>query len=344
MSSSSGLIYPFQAPAAELEARIEDFVTVTVASLSSFYLELPRGDKFLEYEPFRAAFDELRIATADFKSLDNSVVWEAVKKNALVLVILRCILGLSPPELADLALEATGVQIEQGFARGEDAKARSGENSISRATGDRQKRLKALVDAACTAIAKGPSNPTPQLIHRLVKVDTIEGLASVQRSARQGVPYPALLYERLLGRPFATHRDSVSGLVGDIVEQAVIDVLTTAGVPFYKTGHAEAIPGFDQAPDFLIPNAEEPKAVIEAKLTQDDGTARDKVTRVQHLHGLSDSGAKFEVIACIDGRGFKVRPENMRKLLRATAGKVFSVSTMGHLVEQTSLKAFATKV
>lgn len=185
MTSSPGPIYPFQVPPAELEARIEEFVTVTVASLSSFYLELPRGDNFLEYEPFRAAFDELRIATADFKSLDRLAVWEAVKKNALVLVILRCILGLSPPELADLALEATGVQIEQGFARGEDAKARTGENSIGRAKGDRLTRLKALVDAACSAIEKGPDNPTPNLIHRLVKTDKVFSVSTMGHLVEQ---------------------------------------------------------------------------------------------------------------------------------------------------------------
>lgn len=343
MPTSDGPPYPFNATPEELEAKLEEFVAATVASLASFYLELPRGENFLEYEPFRKAFDELRIVTGDFKALERTVVWEAVKKNAMVLVVLRCILGLSPPELADLAFEETGVQIEQGFARTEDARARTGENSIGRANGDRQTRLKALAEAACSAIEKGPQNPSPQVIHRLFKVDTAEGLASVQKAAQNGVEYPALLYERMLGRPFATHRDSVSGLVGDIVEKAVINALNLAGVPFNKTGHAEAIPGFDQAPDFLIPNAQTPKVVIEAKLTQDDGTARDKVTRVQHLHRLSENGTKFEVIACIDGRGFKVRPENMRKLIRATNGKVFSVSTMGHLVEKTSLKNFAAK-
>ena len=33
-----------------------------------------------------------------------------------------------------------------------------------------------------------------------------------------------------------------------------------------------------------------PKVVIEAKVAEDDGTARDKVTRVQHLDALSRQG------------------------------------------------------
>jgi hypothetical protein len=140
-----------------------------------------------------------------------------------------------------------------------------------------------------------------------------------------------LLYERFLGRPFAGHRDSVSELVGDVLETSIESVLSRAGVSFRKTKRAERVTGFDQAPDFIVPSEFNPKVVIEAKITEDDGTARDKVTRVQHLgalsmHGLSlDAPPHFEVVACIAGRGFKVRREDMRKLLLATRGKVFTL-------------------
>ena len=134
-----------------------------------------------------------------------------------------------------------------------------------------------------------------------------------------------LLYERFLGRPFASHRDSVSEHVGEIIEGEVERQLQQNSIPFHKTGRAERLPGFDQAPDFLIPSRENPRAIIEAKLTEDDGTARDKVTRVQHLRQISDQGLRFQVIACIDGRGFSIRREDMKKLLLATNGKVFTM-------------------
>ena len=35
---------------------------------------------------------------------------------------------------------------------------------------------------------------------------------------------------------------------------------------------------------------------------------------------------KFEVVACIAGRGFRVRREDMKKLLLATRGKVFTLA------------------
>lgn len=107
------------------------------------------------------------------------------------------------------------------------------------------------------------------------------------------------------------------------------------------------MPGFDQTPDLIVPSEFNPQVIIEAKLTEDDGTARDKVTRVQHLGALSMLGQssgqpKFEVIACIAGRGFGVRREDMKKLLLATCGKVFTLQNLSSLVDCTRLKEFRT--
>ena len=159
-----------------------------------------------------------------------------------------------------------------------------------------------------------------------------------------GVPYAVLLYERFLGRPFASHRDAVSELVGLVVESAIKTVLTEARVTFRETGRAERITGFDQAPDFIVPDEFNPVALIEAKLTEDDGTARDKVARVQRLRTLRDeSGMAYDVIACIAGRGFKVRREDMRRMLKATNGKVFTLETMPLLVEHTRIREYRTR-
>ena len=118
--------------------------------------------------------------------------------------------------------------------------------------------------------------------------------------------------------------------------------------PHCETGSGVGAPGFDQAPDFVIPNEFNPQVVIEAKLTEDDGTARDKVARVQHLGSLSmgnrpSDQPKFEVIACIAGRGFGVRREDMKKLLLSTKGKVFTLQNMQQLVEHTRLKEFRSR-
>lgn len=155
--------------------------------------------------------------------------------------------------------------------------------------------------------------------------------------------------ERFLGAPLTGYRDSISELVGDLVESAIETVLTDAGISFRKTKRAERLTGFDQAPDFIVPDEFTPQIIIEAKLTEDDGTARDKITRVQHLGSLAMQGRRpneppqFEVIACIAGRGFKVRREDMKKLLLATRGKVFTLENLNRLVDCSRLREFKTK-
>lgn len=151
-----------------------------------------------------------------------------------------------------------------------------------------------------------------------------------------------------MGRPFASHRDAVSELIGDAMENAIEDVLSSAGVSYRKTKRAERIPGFEQAPDFIIPDELRPHVVIEAKITEDDGTARDKVTRIINLQRLSEErqaqGQRpFQVVACIDGRGFGIRREDMRQLILKTGGKVFTLRTLDKLVDYTDIARFRTK-
>jgi hypothetical protein len=209
----------------------------------------------------------------------------------------------------------------------------------------KDRRLKAMITAAVQTLGSGTGDVDRGLIlHRLDKVDTAVGIASIRPIADLGVPYPVLLYERFLGRPFASHRDSVSERVGDVVESAIEDVLSKVGVSYRKTKRAERITGFDQAPDFIIPDEFNPSVVIEAKLTEDDGTARDKVTRVQRLSTLRDErGLHYDVVACIAGRGFKVRRNDMRRLLVATNGMVFTLASIEHLVAHTRIRDFVTR-
>ena len=153
-----------------------------------------------------------------------------------------------------------------------------------------------------------------------------------------------LLYERYLGRPYATQRDSVGELIGEVVEVAVKNVLADAKISFRESKRAERIPGIDQTPDFIVPDEFTPVAVIEAKLTEDDGTARDKVARVQRLRTLRDEDGKdYDVIACIAGRCFKVQRGDMRRLLQATDGKVFALTTKHLLIGHMRIREYRVR-
>jgi hypothetical protein len=327
-----------------LQADIDTYVTGVFSLLQSEFLVLPKGEGFVDYPTFEKGYELLKKGTGEFRTFDAQTVVDAVSVDPMAMIVVRAMLGFTPPEWAYMATQKTDVEITQGFVRSLDRNIRMGKFSFARTSETSRTRVLALIRTACDLLtAPAPVTGTDKL-HRLEKADTKEGLVSIRSLARMGTPYAMLLYERFLGRPFAGHRDSVSELIGDSLESAVEDVLAKAGISYRKTKRAARVPGFDQAPDFIIPSEFNPEVVIEAKLTEDDGTARDKVTRIQHLAEISrDRGSgspMFEVVACIGGRGFGVRREDMKKLLLATSGKVFTPRTLDRLIDCTALRGF----
>ncbi len=57
---------------------------------------------------------------------------------------------------------------------------------------------------------------------------------------------------------------------------------------------------------------------------------------------LRQGQPSFQVVACLAGRGFGVRREDMRQLLLATKGKVFTPNTIDYLIDTTLLSQFKT--
>jgi hypothetical protein len=323
----------------------DPLVDEVFSELQSSFLEMPRGDGFIDYATFEKGYQALKLSTNDFANVTKESVETAVIAAPISFIVFRAILGFTPPEWAYVTTEETGICVDQGAARTLDRNMRL-KPLTPRLLGSTltDTRLRAMIEAGVKTLKNGAGASVQTLLHRLDKVDTKEGIKSLQPIADLGVPYAMLLYERFLGRPFASHRDAVSERVGEVVEGAIKDVLTAAKVSFRETKRAERITGFDQAPDFIIPDEFNPVALIEAKLTEDDGTARDKVSRVQRLRTLRDeAGHSYDVIACIAGRGFKVRREDMRRLLQATDGKVFTLATLPLLVENTRIREYKVR-
>jgi len=340
--------YPFEAPFDEILKDSARYVDAVFSCLESEFLVMPKGAGFLEYPVFERGYEALKAATKGFSQLEPTEVLSVTLVEPISIVVLRTMLGFTPPEWGYVTTQRTGVSVTQGFVRSMDRKVRMSPEAPLNANGVTSERLRALVETACHMLSEGVPQVEEDQLHRLNKADTKRGLESIKSIAGMGVPYAMLLYERFLGRPFAGHRDSVSELVGDTLESAIEDVLSKAGISYRKTKRAERIEGFDQAPDFIVPSEFNPHVIIEAKITEDDGTARDKVTRIQHLGELSLAGRptdnpKYEVIACIGGRGFGVRREDMKKMILSTRGKVFTLKTLDRLVEYTRLKDFKTK-
>lgn len=340
--------FPFEVSPEEILQDTERYVDAVFSCLESEFLVMPKGAGFIEYPVFERGYEALKSATAGFSQLDPEKVFKITVSEPISIVVLRSMLGFTPPEWGYVTTRKTGVSVTQGFVRSLDRKVRIAPETELNTNGVIQDRLKAMVQTACHLLTSGVPKVDEDQLHRLDKADTRQGLDSIKNLAGMGAPYAMLLYERFLGRPFAGHRDSVSEIIGDSLESAIEEVLANAGISFRKTKRAERIEGFDQTPDFIIPSEFNPQVIIEAKITEDDGTARDKVTRIQHLGELSLAGRtpdnpKYEVIACIGGRGFGVRREDMKKMILATRGKVFTLKTLDQLIEYTRLADFKTK-
>jgi SOS-response transcriptional repressor LexA len=341
--------FPFEVPFHQVQADLDSYVDEIFSCLQSEFLTLPKGPGFVEYPVFERGYEALKRATGNFRNLSPEMVNVAVHQVPIALIVLRSMLGFTPPEWAYVTSQRTDVQVSQGAIRAIDRKVRMAPDTPMRTdAGITDERIRALVTTACQILTEGAPEEREDILHRLNKADTKTGLQSLQPLADLGVPYAMLLYERFLGRPFAGHRDSVSELVGDVLETAIEKNLHIHGISYRKSKRAERVSGFDQAPDFIIPDEFNPHVVIEAKVTEDDGTARDKVTRVQHLGSLAMAGQamdqpRFEVVACIAGRGFGVRREDMKKLLLATRGKVFTLANLHQLVDCTKLSEFKTR-
>lgn len=339
---------PFEATLAQIEANVDGFVDAVFASLDTEFFIMPKGPDFVEYPRFEAGYEALKKATKGFDDLDPDTIFAAVQQKPVALIVLRTMLGFTPPEWAAVASMQSGVEVTHGAARSLDRDIRKHAGGGYNFTPLRAQRTLALIQAACQLLEKGCPEVPEGRIHRLNMADSRSGKESLMSVANMGIPYPMLLYERFLGRPFAAHRDSVSDEVGDILESKCEDVFSAHGVTYRKTKRAEKVPCFDPVPDFFIPSEFSPAAVIEAKIANDDGTARDKVSRIMNIAHRADEHRgegkyDYEVIAVISGPGFGVRRELMKGLLMATKGKVFTPRHLYKLVECTRIGEYVTK-
>lgn len=149
----------------------------------------------------------------------------------MVLIVLRTMLGFTPPEWAYLTAQRAGVEVTQGFIRTLDRNIRLNPFKPLTNSATTLERVEALVNTACNMLSGSIPEVEPDKLHCLDKADTRSGLSGMQTLANLGVPYAMLLYERFLGRPFAGHRDSVSELVGDSLETAHDIHFLTHGKP-----------------------------------------------------------------------------------------------------------------
>ncbi|MDQ3819517.1 MAG: hypothetical protein M3362_17820, partial [Acidobacteriota bacterium] len=108
---------PFEVDSDYLRDHLEEMVDITFSDLQSQFLVLPKGNNFVDYREFQEAYEVLKRHTSAFTVFTNEAVWEALREHSLCFLIIRTILGVSPPEWADLANAELDTAITQGYIR-----------------------------------------------------------------------------------------------------------------------------------------------------------------------------------------------------------------------------------
>jgi len=242
--------WPFELSPEELQQHLEEMVDAVFSDLVSEFLLMPMGKGFPKYTDFRDAYEILKRTSKAFEDFSEAMVNSALMENSRVLGVVRSILGMTAPEWAELARSELDSDVTQGSARTLDRHCREDPQYISKAVSRYQnrvenvrksgralpirpktlERLGHLITVAIKYIIKGAPEDQEGFVHRLAKFDTQSGLESLKYAAGENAPYAVLLYERYLGRPFAGHRDAVSELVGEVMENAVEERLRHTGV------------------------------------------------------------------------------------------------------------------
>jgi hypothetical protein len=286
-------------------------------------------------DEFRKAYELAAQHTAAFTSVSVDSLIQAMIECPPTLTVFRTIAGYRVQELAYVLEYKLKNRVTEAAIKGIE--------SARRSPTPRQREQSPFIAQALFSAVEGTLLPrasgTDGFIDRHDKFDTKHGWSDAARAAQAGVPYATVLYERYLGRPFAYVVDALSGMKADLIEVPVQNLLTKHGVPFYRSRAIDRIAGFEQAPDFLIPNREAPSIVIEAKLAEDGGTARDKASRIERLSRITDRQGVV-LVAVVDGKGFFRINDVLAPILRVTKGLTFTLSTLDAMIDLPAFSPF----
>ncbi len=286
-----------------------------------------------ELEPFREIYEEANRLTSRFRNVDVASLATTIAALPETLKVFRTILGFTPQEFA----AASGMVAEVV-----DTAAISTSRVKAIEAG---RRLHPGEDSACAELIDRAMThrlflaSSEELRPRIDKPDTGMGWDSVRAAVDDGVPYPVLLHQRLYGGAFRTLLDATSTQRGDILEDAVEGVLRAHRVPYVRTGPAnqEEIARRFQitvrpAPDFVMFDGTETlRAILECKVANDGGTARDKAARYGALRIESQRLGGVPVFAVLSGLGWRRTGDALGPVVEATDGRVFTLATLNEI-------------
>jgi hypothetical protein len=175
---------------------------------------------------------------------------------------------------------------------------------------------------------------------KIQKPDTVDGWRTVQRYAAEGVPLPVFLHQRHYGGSFRQLLDATSTRRGNLLEDAVEELFRQNGINFVRTGthnQDEIRRRFGltvrPAPDFVVYNGSDTlRALLECKIANDGGTARDKAARYANLRTEANRLGGTPLFAVLAGLGWRRTSDALGPVVRDTDGRVFTLPTLQEML------------
>ena len=92
--------FPFEVGFDEVRSDLDAYVDAVFGCLESEFLVMPKGKGFVEFPVFEEGYEALKRATKGFRTVTPDTLSPVVFETPIVLIVLRCMLGFTPPEWA----------------------------------------------------------------------------------------------------------------------------------------------------------------------------------------------------------------------------------------------------
>jgi hypothetical protein len=317
----------------DVYAKIADWVYVPNLAPDFAYVHWREEYELPSTEGAYQAAHEL---TEGFTATDAETLARTIRAQPRALQVFRLLLGLTAQEFAtatQIAAERHGLQ---ALGSGQIKNLEAG----SACKAEAALCCAFVIDEAMRGELFG-APPTGAVQPKIQKPDTLEGWATVRRYASEGVPLAVFLHQRHYGGAFRQLLDATSTKRGDILEDAVEELFRDNGIRFIRTGshnQDEIARRFSvtvrPAPDFVVFDGSDTlRALLECKVANDGGTARDKAARYSTLQVEASRLGGIPLFAVLAGLGWRRTADALGPVVRDSDGRVFTLPTLSEMMK-----------
>jgi hypothetical protein len=283
----------------------------------------------------QSTYDLAFSATAGFTKVSLVELAATLETAPTTLRVFRLILGFTAQEFA----AATALVVGPEEKAVTTSRIRAIEGGASSRLGKTLNVCASVIDQSMRRELFGPP-PSDDLRLKTDKPDTRSGWQTVRQYASEGVPLSVFLHQRQYGGAFRQLLDATSSKRGDLIEDAVTNLLAAHQVPHIRTGsnnQEEIVKRFGltvkPAPDFVaFDQSGALRAILECKGANDGGTARDKAARFRALRQEATRLGGVPLFGVLAGLGWTRTTDALGPVVRETDGRTFTIPTLKEMI------------